>query len=117
MYWSYMYICLYILQVIDETYLLSLYVDDIIIAGTNLENVETLKLKFTEVFDIKDLGEINHYLGMKITRSQGESKIDQTTYSNDVVRRFERYLTSNLDKKYNTPMEREIKSQRTTSMR
>ena len=97
------------LQVNDETYLLSLYVDDIIIAGTKLENVEILKLKFTEVFDIKDLGEINHYLGMKITRSQGGIKIDQTTYANDVVKRFERYLTSNLDKKYNTPMEREFK--------
>ena len=101
--------CLDIVQVNDETYLLSLYVDDVIIAGANLENVEILKLKFTELFDIKDLGEINHSVGMNITRSQGGIKIDQTTYANDVVKRFERYLTSNLDKKYNTSMKREFK--------
>ena len=76
--------------------------------------MEILKLKFTEVFD-KDLGEINHYLGMKITRSQGGIKIDQTTYAN-VVKRFERYLTSNLDKKYNTPMERDFKLQRASNL-
>ena len=91
------------------TTLLLLYVDNIIIAGTNLENVETLKLKFTEVFDIKNLGEINQYLGMKITRSQDGIKIDQTTYANDVVKIFERRLTYNLNKKYNIPMERELK--------
>ena len=28
--------------------------------------MEILKLKFTEVFDIKDLGEINHFLGMNL---------------------------------------------------
>ena len=41
--------CLYILQVNDETNLLSFNVDDIIIACTNLENLDILKLKFTEV--------------------------------------------------------------------
>ena len=46
---------------------------------------------------------------MKITRSQSGTKIDQTNYANDVVQTFERYLTSNSDKKYNTPIEREFK--------
>ena len=68
--------CLYILQVNDKTCLLLLYVDDIIIAGTHLENVEILKLRFTKVFDIKDPDEINHYLGMKITQSHDGIKID-----------------------------------------
>ena len=67
--------------------------------------METLKLKFTEGFDIKDLGEINYYPGTNITRNQGGIKIDQTINANDVVKRFERYLTSNWNKKYNTPME------------
>ena len=67
------------------------------------------RLKFTEVFDIKILGEINHHLNMKITRSQDGIKIYQTTNANDVVTRFKRYLMSNLNKKYNTPMEREFK--------
>ena len=61
------------------------------------------------VFDIENSRDIKFYLGMKITRSQGEIKMDQTTYANDVLKRFERYLTYNLDKKYNTPMEQDFK--------
>ena len=47
--------------------------------------------------------------GIKITQSQGRMKIDQTTHANDAVKRFERYLTVNLDTKYSTPMEWEFK--------
>ena len=42
---------------------------------------------------------------MKITWSQNGIEIDQNTNANDVKKRFERHLTFNLDKKYNTPMD------------
>ena len=58
-----------ILQANDKTYLLSLYVDENIIAGTSLENLELKKFNFFKVFDNKDLTEINHFLDMMITRS------------------------------------------------
>ena len=72
--------CLYVLKYDGELFLLSLYVDDIIIAGSNLEGIQNLEKKFTKTFDIKDLGELNHYLGVKITRSFESIKIDQSTY-------------------------------------
>ena len=37
---------------------------------------------------------------MKIMLSQSGINIDQTIYANDVVRKFERYLTSNFNKTY-----------------
>ena len=73
------------------------------------QNVELLKHKFIETFNIKDLGEINHYQGVKFTRSQSGIQIDQNTNAKSVVKGFERYLTLNLVKKYSTPMEREFK--------
>ena len=52
---------------------------------------------------------MNHNLGMKITKSQNGFKINPTIYARDMVNRLERYLTSNLDKKYTSLMEREFK--------
>ena len=75
---------------------------------SNLKDIQNLKKKFTESFDIKDLGELNHYLGMKITRSYESIKIDQSTYDDDVVKRFEHLLSSKLGKTYTTSMDRGI---------
>ena len=69
--------CLYVLKYDGELFLLSLNVDDIKVAGSNLEGIQNLKKKFTEAFYIKDLRERNHYLGVKITRSLEGIKIDQ----------------------------------------
>ena len=89
--------------------LIFLYVHDIIIAGLNLNGIQNLKKKLTESFDIKDLGEFNKYLGMKITWAYKNIKIDQSSYARDVVTRFKHSLSSNLDKTYTTPMDRDIK--------
>ena len=48
--------------------LISLYVNDILVYGSNLDEVERIK-KFTEHYEMKNLGELNYYLVMKITRS------------------------------------------------
>ena len=100
--------CLYVLNCDGELFLLSLYVDDIILAGANVTSLNNLKKLFTESFDIKDLGEVNHYLGMKITRSNEGIKIDQTTYAMDIVKRFSHLISSN-DRAYPTPMDSDLK--------
>ena len=61
--------CLFVKTVGDETYLISLYVDDILIAGSDPSKIEEIKAEFTARYEMKDLGELNHYLGMKITRT------------------------------------------------
>ena len=65
--------------------------------------LDRIKKKFTESFNIKDFGKLNHYLGMKIIRTYESIKIDQLTT------RFEHLLSSNLDKTYTMPMDRDIK--------
>ena len=62
--------------------LVSLYVDDILVAGSNLEGVENIKRKFTKRYEMKDLGELNYYLGMKITRTEKSHPFlpDEVTY-------------------------------------
>ena len=67
---------MYLIKYEGELFLLLLYVDDIITAGSNLEGIQNLKKKLTKEFDINDLGKLNHYLGMKITRSFESIKFD-----------------------------------------
>lgn len=58
------------------------HVDDIPIAAHKLSNVQWFKTEFGRIFKIKDLGEPEKLLGMKITRNraQGTIKLDQGHY-------------------------------------
>jgi hypothetical protein len=50
--------------------ILSLYVDDIIIAGNNKEMIETTKRWLSSNFEMKDMGEANYVLSVKIIRDR-----------------------------------------------
>ena len=54
--------CLFVKKVGDETYLISLYVDDILIAGSDVSKIEGIKQEFMMRYEMKELGEVNHYL-------------------------------------------------------
>ena len=69
--------CLFILRKTGEIFFLTLYVDDILIYASNIELLKELKTQFTDNFEMKDLGEVSQYLGMKITREDGVIKKDQ----------------------------------------
>jgi hypothetical protein len=93
----------------DDIVLLALYVDDIVIAGSNLELVESIKQQFSKKFEMKDLGELKHYLGMQIERDGIASlKIHQADYARKVIKKYRKYLK---DGRYKAkiPMAREIK--------
>jgi hypothetical protein len=47
---------------------------------------------------MKDLGELQTYLGMRITRTEDALVVDQTQYARDVVNRFSRLLNPQKDK-------------------
>src|SRR5882757_4386648 len=67
-----------------------LYVDDITIMGSSLEDVRQLKSSLSSRYEMTDLGEIQSYLGMRISRdrSQKRLEIDQSGYIKDVLDRF-----------------------------
>ena len=51
--------------------------DDILVAGSDLDEVERIKRQFTKHYEMKDLGE----LGMKITKYEEYIKLDQSAMS------------------------------------
>ena len=58
---------------------------------------------------MKDLGELNYYLGMKITRSEKYIKLDQSGYVREILEKYSHLLRGKEGKIVNTPMERDLK--------
>ena len=46
--------------------LISLYVDDLIITGDVVDLIKEIKQQMSQMFEMKDLGELRYYLGLKI---------------------------------------------------
>ena len=59
---------------------ISLYVDDMLILGTNMHVINETKNMFKSHFDMKDLGEANFILGIKITKTCDGIFLDQSHY-------------------------------------
>ena len=62
------YHCVYLKKKNDGSYIiLLLYVDDMLVAGSNMQEINVLKRKLENSFAMKDLGAAKQILGMKIT--------------------------------------------------
>ena len=75
-----------------ELMLLTIYVDDIIIACANAEYIREVKGKFCAKFDMTDMGEMEHFLNVCVSRRSGSIHLDQTVYLEKVLKKFERFL-------------------------
>ncbi|KAL2246201.1 UNVERIFIED_CONTAM: Retrovirus-related Pol polyprotein from transposon TNT 1-94 [Sesamum indicum] len=67
--------CSYVKRFDDFFIILLLYVDDMLIAGSNVKEINRLKDQLSRRFDMKDLGEARQILGMKITRDKSAGKL------------------------------------------
>jgi hypothetical protein len=66
------------------------HVDDLIIGGIDKEAVKGTKQALSQRFKMKDLGELNFFLGMRITRDRttGDITLSQSQYAREVLSRF-----------------------------
>jgi len=71
-------------------YILALYVDDIVIAGKDINWILRFKEDIKKKFKIKDLGELSWCLGMEITRDRKKRtlQISQREYTLDILEQF-----------------------------
>lgn len=51
----------------QKSIIAGVYVDDIILTGTNTDAIQALKTHLHEVFSIKDLGQLHFFLGMEVS--------------------------------------------------
>ena len=59
---------LFLHRIDKGTILLLLYVDDMIIIGDDLNGIQELKDFLNQQFEMKDLGHLSYFLGLKITQ-------------------------------------------------
>jgi len=85
----------------DSTTIVLVYVDDIIITGNDNAEINNIKRKLKENFDIKDLGKLKYILGIEIAHSDKGLFLSQRKYTLDLLKK-----TGKLGiKPANTPMD------------
>jgi hypothetical protein len=67
-----------------------IYVDNVLLMGSDKKMLKKNKQDFMNVFETRDLGEAKEYLGMCITRDRKKRTItlDQCAYAEKVLKRF-----------------------------
>ena len=81
--------CVYVKRSNDKLAILSLYVDDILIAGNDKEFVFAIKRWLSTNFDMKDMGEADYILELKLKdRSKKLLTSSQEHYIKKVLERF-----------------------------
>ena len=68
-----------------------LYIDDMLIVRTNLQVVIETNSFLRSKFDMKDLGESELILGIKITRTLNGLYLSQEHYVDKILKRFEHF--------------------------
>ncbi|KAL9274475.1 Retrovirus-related Pol polyprotein from transposon TNT 1-94-like protein, partial [Drosera capensis] len=70
--------------------ILLLYIDDMLVAGSDVEEINRLKKQLSEEFEMKDLGASKQILGMSISRNRSEGSLilSQEKYIGKVLERF-----------------------------
>ena len=64
--------CIYRTSEGDSLYI-AIYVDDIVIAGKSEDELRRVKKEISQFFDVKDMGPLNHFLGMKVIQHPDHS--------------------------------------------
>ena len=68
--------------------IICVYVDDILIFGPNLHVINDVKSMLSANFDMKELGETDVILGIKITRVENETSLDQSHYIKNILKMY-----------------------------
>ncbi|XP_016200120.1 uncharacterized protein LOC107641128 [Arachis ipaensis] len=64
------------------------YVDDLVLIGNDIGEINSIKQDLDDKFKIKDLGDLKYFLGMEVARSNSAIHIYQRKYTMDLLRDF-----------------------------
>ena len=78
----------YILKNVQDKLLVGVYVDYLIITGSNTEGIEGFKTSMKTQFEMTDFGLLNSYLGIEVIQKETEFKMCQSSYASKVLEEF-----------------------------
>ena len=79
--------------------------DDIVLTGDDKEEIQHIKRQLAAEFEMKDLGNLRHFLGMKIARNETGISISQRKCTLDLLKETGMLGSKPVD----TPMDPNIK--------
>ena len=68
--------------------IICLYVDDLLITGSNEECIESCKAELMKEFEMNDLGKLSYFLGIEFTQTKYGVIMHQTKYTRDLLKKF-----------------------------
>jgi hypothetical protein len=82
--------CCYFKRFESSYIILLLYVDDMLVASSDMDEIKKLKKQLSSKFDMKDLGAAKQILGMRIHRDKqrGILQLSQAEYIGRILKRF-----------------------------
>ena len=72
----------------DSTIFVAVYVDDVILTGTSVAEIEELKIFLHDKFKIKDLGKLHYFLGMEVLYKEDGLIISQRKFVLDLLKTY-----------------------------
>jgi hypothetical protein len=64
-----------------------IYVDDLIITGSDCDNIRSFKEEMAAVFKMSDLGFLHYYLGIEVKQSVSGILLSQGAYAKKIMER------------------------------
>ena len=80
--------CVYVKNTERGSVIICLYVDDMLVMGSNNEVIKTTKKMFNNKFNMKDLGVIDVILGIKISKTSDGLILSQSHYIEQTLKKF-----------------------------
>ena len=96
---------LFIKQTANSFIALLVYVDDVILASNDMTEIKQVKDSLHRQFTIKDLGELQYFLGLEVARTSNGICLNQRKYAVDLLRE-EQFLHC---KPVSTPIDPSVK--------
>ncbi|GKB86916.1 retrovirus-related pol polyprotein from transposon TNT 1-94 [Tanacetum coccineum] len=83
--------CVYVKQYKNAFVIICLYVDDMLIMGTNMDVINQTKKMLHSSFDVKDMGEADVILGIRIQNNSNGYILTQSHYIENTLKKFGHY--------------------------
>ena len=79
---------LYVKRADANLIIVFVYIDDLLVTGSNKTQIEEFKAEMLDVFEMTDLGLMSYFLGMEVKQSDDGIFICQQQYAKEILKKF-----------------------------
>ena len=83
--------CVYVKSNQNDHVIVCLYVDDMLIMGSNINIIKTIKQMLANKFEMKDMGVADVILGIKISRTSQGLVLSQSHYVDTILKKYKKH--------------------------